>query len=125
MDPLLFEIRVTNDNHARIIHLSGEIDFSATLDIDHRLFEIIGKCKGPLLFDLNQVTFLDSEGLKMLIAAFNLAQSKRLTARIIRCSPQALRVITLAGVEDILLMSNCNAKNFPTKSDKPRIAIIQ
>lgn len=102
MQPQSFEITTTTNEQSHIVSMSGEIDFAASLNIDPVLSRVVKECDKELLFDLSDVTFIDSEGIKALLSAFYQMTRKRGTARIIYCSRQAMRVIKLAGLECLL-----------------------
>ncbi|MCE5314844.1 MAG: STAS domain-containing protein [Armatimonadota bacterium] len=118
MKPQSFEIATTRNGHSHIVSLSGEIDFAASLDIDPVLSRVIRECDKELLFDLKDVTFIDSEGIKALLSAFYQMTRKRGTARIVYCSRQAMRVIRLAGLECLLCLGSAPADT-PTPNLEP------
>ena len=86
-----------------MIHLYGDIDFAAVLDVGPKLEELARSCDGELGFDLEGVTFIDSEGLKMLLKAFELMWQRGSRACIQKLSDRVRRVMEMAGVADILL----------------------
>ncbi len=94
-------ITAQNKNLQTIV-LTGEIDFAASLDIDPLLAKAVSECNDELLLDLENVTFIDSEGIKMLLHAFGELAEKKKRARIVKCSPRIRRVFKLAGVETLL-----------------------
>ena len=55
---------------------------------------------GPqLALDLAGVTFMDYAGLNMLLATRHRARLEQRSARVVRASPQVLRMISLLGLE--------------------------
>jgi len=99
----LYEFVAAQGPECTVIHLNGDIDFAAVLEVGPKLEELADHCDGELGFDLDGVTFIDSEGLKMLLKAFQLMWQKGARARIQRLSDRARRVMEMAGVADILL----------------------
>ena len=99
----LYEFVAAQGPECTVIHLNGDIDFAAVLEMGPRLEELAVGCDGELGFDLEGVTFIDSEGLKMLIMMFELMWRKGSRARIQKLSDRVRRVMEMAGVADILL----------------------
>lgn len=79
------------------VSLSGEIDYAATLDLHNKLDSVIHQCENELRFDLGDVTLIDSEGLKLLILALERMREKNGSAKVIRLSKSARRLMTLSG----------------------------
>lgn len=102
MHALPFELKVVHTASATLISLKGEIDFAAAIELAPELDEVIEHCKSELLFDLREVMFIDSEGLKMILKAFDRMHKKGCLARIIGLSDRARRVMDFAGVSAIL-----------------------
>ena len=84
------------------VYLSGEIDYAASLELVPWLDDLVTECEGHLLFDLAGVTLIDSEGIKMLMEAADRIRDKRLSARVIRTSAAADRIMRMAGVSEFL-----------------------
>lgn len=78
--------------------LSGEIDYAASLELQDKLNTVTQHCENELRFDLEGVTLIDSEGLKLLISALERMREKDGSAKIIRCSSSARRLMKLSGV---------------------------
>ena len=86
------------------VTLAGEIDYAASLAISRELDSAVD-CRGTtIVFDLQDVTLIDSEGIKLLLRAFRRASDLSKRARVVRCSSAARRVIRLAGAERLLGM---------------------
>ncbi len=102
MNSQQFEATATRDENALTICLSGEIDYAASLQIGASLHELVSESDGELLLDLDDVTFLDSEGLKMLLALFDQARRMNRKPQIVGLSERVRRVTDLAGVSDAL-----------------------
>ena len=97
-----FGLAVVEGNCGSTVHLSGEIDFAAALELTPKLEVIAQACEDELLFDLQEVTLIDSEGIKMLLALFDLVYEKGCTAYVVAASDCANRVIQMAGLSDVL-----------------------
>lgn len=102
MSTSLFKIDVVTEQEAYTVYLSGEIDYAASLKLMPLLDKLTHECECDLLFDLDEVTLIDSEGIKMLAQVFNRMYQKQRHARIVRCSERAVRIIKLAGMHELL-----------------------
>ena len=97
-----YEIRVDNNRFSKTVCLSGEIDFAASLELRPKIDEITRNCKGELLLDFSQVTFIDSEGIRTLMTLFRRIHEKSARARVVSCSPCVIRVMKLVGFDQLL-----------------------
>ena len=105
----LFEFVAAQSSERTTVHLGGEIDFAAALEVGPKLEELAASANEELVFDLEDVTFIDSEGLKMLLNAFQLMWRRGLGARLDKLSDRARRVMEMAGVADILVTGDLAA----------------
>ena len=101
-----YEIVVALAHGESIVYLAGEIDFAATLALSPRVEEAAQDCRGDLLFDLENVTFIDSEGIKMLLVAAEIMRQRGSAARVVRLGEQVRRVFEMAGVADLLVLND-------------------
>lgn len=103
MDTQPFGFSMADADGTATIRLSGEIDYAASLAIGPAIDRIASECGSDILFDLDRVTLIDSEGIKMILCAARLARMRSRRARVIRCSDRVSRVLRLAGVHDVLV----------------------
>ncbi|MCE5324604.1 STAS domain-containing protein [bacterium] len=113
-----FDISLARNEHSQIIRMSGEIDFAALIDLDPVLSKIIDDGEGELLMDMAEVTFIDSEGIRLLLNTFNKASQKNRKAQIIKCSPQVMRVLKLAGISEILCIHIEKAPPYMSREER-------
>ena len=87
------------DGHSNV-RVTGEIDLATATELRQRLNSVIAS--GDVDLDLSDVTFLDSSGLVVLLAARQgLHDNHRLTVR--NPSKRVLRVFELSGVLDVMM----------------------
>lgn len=103
-----YKITVAPGRDKCTIHLSGEIDYAASLELHGLMSKFLADQVKELHFDLGDVTLIDSEGIKVLVKALEKMQMKRGSVAIIRCSGRAMRIIKLAGMEEMLKVRNCS-----------------
>lgn len=108
----MFDFIVAQGPGESTIYLGGEIDFAAALELTPRIEDLADDSGDCLHIDLSGVTFLDSEGLKMLLRVFDAARRIGLEPSISAASSQAKRVMEMAGVADVLL-SDCSVCDSP------------
>lgn len=82
------------------IALTGELDLSAAAAVEAALFERAGARR--LVLDLRRLTFMDSSGLRMILAANTRARREGWTLRIVPGPPAVQRVFEICGVDDQL-----------------------
>ena len=102
MNSSLFRISVAQQSGTWIVSLSGELDYAASIELVPKLVDITDNCDADLLFDLGQVTLIDSEGIKAILAAQERMRGKDGEVRVINCSLAARRVLHLVGVDEAL-----------------------
>jgi anti-sigma B factor antagonist len=98
--PLL--VNVKEERGAILVSVSGELDLWTST----RLQEVFNSAdsfdNNRLELDLSNVTFLDSEGLKMLVAAYRSLDMHNKKMVITACSQYVSRVLRLSGVDSLL-----------------------
>lgn len=102
MNASYYHMRVLRESSAWRVSLAGDIDYAASLELAPELAEVVKKCDNELLFDLGEVTLIDSEGIKVLMAAYAAMRDKDGRVRVVNCSRPALRVLHLVGVDEML-----------------------
>src|SRR5215204_3995154 len=99
--PSEFHIFIVGIDGAATLNVGGAIDLAAAPHLRERLHAVIGTTTGDVVVDLADVTFLDSTGLVVLIAAQRkLNETGR---RLVLRNPSRFvhRVFDLAGVADV------------------------
>ncbi len=102
MDKATYDFKVTPGNKSTTVELTGEVDYAASLEIHPKLRELTKDCPDELILDLNAVTFLDSEGVKLLISAFQWMDDRNGHARITKCSPCVERILKIVKLGALL-----------------------
>jgi anti-anti-sigma factor len=105
MNASYYHMKVIRESDAWRVSLAGDIDYAASIELAPELAEVVENCETELLFDLGEVTLIDSEGIKALMVAYGAMRDKDGRARVVNCSQAALRVLHLVGVDDMLGIS--------------------
>jgi anti-anti-sigma factor len=85
------------------VRVRGELDTGAVFRLEPTLDELPGR--GPskeVVFDLRELTFVDSSGLGLLVAADERLRSHGATTRFLRAPDRVMRVFELAALDDAL-----------------------
>lgn len=100
-----FGIEVICGSDTKTISLFGEMDYFATIELSSKLETIVSNTETNIILNMEHVVLVDSEAIKMLIKLFELAKQNSKNMRIEKCSCQAKRIMSLAGVSEIFCIS--------------------
>jgi anti-sigma B factor antagonist len=91
-------IEVRHEQGCAIVSAAGEIDISTVLPLRERLFEMaVGGA--PLVVNLEQVSFIDSVGLAVLVGAANRAAGHGNSLRVACAVPKICQLVRLTGLD--------------------------
>jgi anti-anti-sigma factor len=99
-------VRSLRDGSIQTIRLAGELDLASADALEEELVRVEATDAATIVLDLADLSFLDSSGIRLLIAASgrSRADSGRL---VIRRPPESVRrVLRVAGVDDRLPFSD-------------------
>jgi anti-anti-sigma factor len=99
-EPLTVRVERSGTN-ASIISLAGELDLSTIPTVEGRLLKELGSGRAVIL-DLDQLAFIDSSGIGLLIQAFRTTDDNGRLRTVIAQGSQVERVFRLAGVDRVL-----------------------
>ncbi|MFF8293583.1 STAS domain-containing protein [Streptomyces sp. NPDC016309] len=85
----------------RVLTLAGEIDHH-TGDQLRRALEVTDTARPRIVIDMRQVTFMDSTGINILIAAYQSVTKVGGWLRLAAPTDSVLRVLQLVGVDDVI-----------------------
>ena len=89
---------------AVIVEICGEIDIQSAPELRDELLRVIRRCGPRLALDLAGVRFMDCAGLNVLLATRRRARLEQGSVRVVRASPQVLRMISLLGLEKVFAL---------------------
>ena len=95
-EALTIEVRQGHD-HA-IVTAAGEIDISTVTRLRERLFELAASGH-PLVVDFDQVSFIDSVGLAMLVGTANRAAAHGSSLQVACAPPKIRQLLRLTGLD--------------------------
>ncbi len=85
-----------------MLELAGELDVVSAPALEQRLNEVLAESHARITLDLNELTFVDSAGVSVLIKAKQDAESGGRTLVLRRPTEQLHRVFALVGLADWL-----------------------
>ena len=92
-------VRIEQDGDSLLVRASGELDIATASTLDEELRRVSYCDAAPIILDLGELDFLDSMGLRTVLAA---AKHSRETGDRLRIRPDSAavrRVITVSGLE--------------------------
>ena len=97
-DTGLLTIQVEREGDALIVHASGELDIASAKEFEGELTRAVRNSVSGVVLDLRGVTFIDSTGLRALLAGAGLSSKIGRHLRILRGSAAVERAIELSGL---------------------------
>jgi anti-sigma B factor antagonist len=97
-----FDIESSERDGVRLVAVSGELDVATVPLLAERLAEAEAGEARLIILDLNDVSFMDSTGLHLILGTQARSEQASHRLRISRSSPQVIRLLELAGVLDRL-----------------------
>lgn len=89
------------------LQITEEIDHHTTEEIRRKAdYEITRFMPRKVIFDFNQVTFMDSAGIGMLIGRYKVAKMLGSTIEMINVKPSIKKIFEMSGVLKIIPISN-------------------
>ena len=82
---------------AVVAEICGEIDIQSAPELRDELLRVIRRYGLRLALDLAGVRFMDCAGVNVLLATRRRARLEQGSVRVVRASPQVLRMISLLG----------------------------
>jgi anti-sigma B factor antagonist len=96
---------VRRDEDVVVLAAGGDIDYASTPQLRERIAEHIDAGKRRLVIDLNEVTFIDSTAIGVLIGALVRLQDAGSGSVAVVCAEEnrkVLRIFEIAGVDNVL-----------------------
>ena len=82
------------------LRVSGEVDIQTSPLLDEQLQKVLDQGVSSVVVDLDEVSFLDSTGLSVLIAGLKRCQSAGGELRLVSPRPNVRRVLEITGLTD-------------------------
>jgi anti-sigma B factor antagonist len=95
-----FQVEVRPDRELVVVEVHGELCLDTVPRLVERAGERVGSGFAQVVFDLREVTFLDSTGVRLLIETEHRAQNEGFRFAIVLDGGQPARVLELVGMTD-------------------------
>lgn len=100
-----FQIRVEpGKGETAVLALAGEFDLASEEEFRERVQEARRDGLRRIVLDLRLVTFIDSTGLRLVLAAWERSRNEGFELVLVRGSEAVQRVLEMTGMEDVLPM---------------------
>jgi anti-anti-sigma factor len=97
-----FSVEEHRQGGTAILTVRGELDLRTSPELEDRLGAAFDSGAELVILDLRQIEFMDSTGLRALLAAHQRAHESGRRFALVRGADQVERVLTLTGVHDLL-----------------------
>lgn len=99
MDVPPFEVAISWSDGEPTVHIRGELDFATAPALHEALEEALRGHAQSLVLDFHQVTFLDSEGLKVLLQAYRELRARGGSLTVTGCSQFVAKTFEILGLD--------------------------
>jgi anti-anti-sigma factor len=99
-DQLLIGVR--HDKGTAVLSLRGELDLASAALLQTEIESSEIASASMLVLDLEELTFIDSTGLRVLLSAYEHAQQRGQEFALTQGSPQVQRLLSITGVGEHL-----------------------
>jgi len=101
-----FDITLTRTPGRATLTLVGELDLVTTPRLSKYLSTLAQTGQGLIVIDLRQLTFLDSIGVRALVAADSFVRRDGWSLAIVKGPPQVQRVLEICGLTEVLPLAD-------------------
>lgn len=102
------EIDVPNTDHDGwiVVAPQGEIDVAAAPRLRERLVELTASGTTSLVIDLDNIDFIDSTGLGVLVGALRRSRAANGDVRLVCSNPRILKVFDITGLHKVFVVAD-------------------
>ena len=99
-----FELGVETGNGQVSFIPRGELDLATAPELEEQVLAAVRANEGTVVLDLRELTFMDSTGVRTIVAAHKAAEETGVELRVIRPNPDnpVSRVIEISGIDEAL-----------------------
>jgi anti-anti-sigma factor len=113
--PIPFEIQSRKiDTGETMLTVLGEIDMATA----PQLARALGRCKGRTVVDLRKVPFMDSSGIRVLVAEQERLAGNGGSLRLLAGRGEVTRILELTGLTDTLQIDDAVS---PVRAEEPSV----
>lgn len=97
-----FNVEIQAVGQTVVLHLRGELDVATVQHVRRALAHPVAREASAIVFDLAELTFLDSTGIHLFLSAWHGTQADQRSLVLRNPSPAALKALRLTGVDQLL-----------------------
>ena len=101
MENEYFEVKVASTDGIATVSVTGELDVSSVDLFRSAVAEALA-AGDRIAIDLRELEFIDSSGLKAIVAIHNASESEPFTYQVIAAPPRIHRTFELAGLDGVI-----------------------
>ena len=95
---------VTDRNGWAVLAVTGEVDVATAPRLREQLISLVGEGRVRIVVDLEQVDFLDSTGLGVLVGALKRVRTQDGDLSLVCTEPRILKVFEITGLTKVFSM---------------------
>ncbi|MDF3821850.1 STAS domain-containing protein [Leptospira sp. 96542] len=84
-----------------VIHIQGNMDVHNTHKIEQNLISMVKSAQKSVIYNLSEVPFISSAGLRMLVTSLRLCQELKITISICGLQPAVEKVFDIVGMQQL------------------------
>ena len=107
-------VRDVGANGRHTLVLSGELDIASAPMLEAAVAEVPDSGTSALVLDLSEVTFMDSSGLKAVLATYKRCQEQEREFSLAGASDSVRRVLDMTGVSDAIGLGRVGRSSTPS-----------
>ncbi len=99
-----FELDVRDEGGRTHFVPRGELDLATAPQLEGQVLPACREAAGEVVLDLRELTFMDSTGVRTIVAAHQAAKESGADLRVVRPAPESAvsRVIEISGIDEAL-----------------------
>jgi len=98
----MMEIITSNiEQSIKIIRLSGKIDTLTSEKLTADVLKAVEESSEGIIFDLKEVTFVSSSGIRMFLSAFKKGLAEKIKVAMRHVNPSIYKIFKVAGLESM------------------------
>lgn len=115
-------VTVKNKNDVVTALISGDVDHHTAPSIREIIDDaiIVNENAGKVILDFNDVTFMDSSGVGLVMGRYRLASSNNKTLSVTNLSPRDYKIFKMSGLEKIADISMKPTGKTEEKNEKDK-----
>jgi len=94
----------SNEDNGKVISVRGEIDIYSGPDFRENLLQAMGDCKQNIVLDCSEMTYIDSMGLGIMVAALKRVRQNGCNITIRNARPNVKKLFTITGLDKVFIM---------------------